>query len=63
MSVDRRSVYVQECAKREQSDREKQDTTDGFEQTATLYFCDEDDSDTAAASKESDYGSYPLPDY
>jgi len=35
------------------------------EHTNSLYFCDDDEDDPAAAAagKESEYGSYPLPDY
>ena len=36
-----------------------------MEHTNSLYFCDDDEDDPAAAAagKESEYGSYPLPDY
>jgi len=39
------------------------DSSDDFEQTATFYFCDDDDADPATGSKENEYGTYPLPDY
>ena len=55
---------MQECAKQEKSDAEKRNDITA-EQTATLYFCDDDDDydNENAVSKENEYGSYPLPDY
>jgi len=56
-------VIVQECSKRETSEKEKRQDS-GMEQTATLYFCDDDDDDSAAAAASKDTDSaYPLPDY
>ena len=56
---------MQECAKREQSDKEKRDhNTHSMEQTATMFFCDDEDDDGAGGGtpgKEHEYGTYPLP--
>jgi len=56
-------ICVQECVKRKQTDNEVREVSSS-EQTATLYFCDdEDDVETpSGACKEGDYGRFPLPD-